>query len=431
MADATPTGPATAGGQRVCIVAHSHPDFTKGGGEMAAYRQFTAMRAAGREAIFVGACDVGTQYAASRPIEMIMPQGEDEFVFFFPGMTEDRLAWDDAYQRRMLVEFLAGLDCDVFHFHHYWRIGVDLISDLMDARPDATFVMTLHEMLAICLHHGQMIKTRSRELCRREAPLNCLACYPDQTLERFAFRKATLLSVLRRFDHVIYPSEFIRERYQAWGLDTRSSVLENYLGDQLMALPREPGDAERLAPRFGFFGQPTPFKGLDILLRALPLALRDDPALTVTVFGAEREDVLRLFPALEPVLDAAGSSLSFAGRYDPADAVDLMRSVGWVVVPSIWWENSPVVIQEAKRAGTPLIVSDIGGMAEKTAPGVDGLHFKRGSPVDLARALLDAANPARRAAFGASVRDSIGRDEFLAGLDDAFGARAALAVAAE
>jgi glycosyltransferase involved in cell wall biosynthesis len=431
MADATPIGSTGPHGQRVCILAHSHPDFTKGGGEMAAYRQFTAMRAAGRDAIFVGACEVGTHYAASRPIEMIMPQGEDEFVFFFPGMTEDRLAWDDAYQRRMLVEFLAGLDCDVFHFHHYWRIGVDLISDLMDARPDATFVMTLHEMLAICLHHGQMIKTRSRELCRREAPLNCLACYPDQTLERFAFRKATLLTVLRRFDHVIYPSEFIRDRYQAWGLGTRASVLENYLGDQLMALPREPGDAERLAPRFGFFGQPTAFKGLDILLRALPLALRDDPALTVTVFGAEREDVLRLFPALEPVLDASGSSLSFAGRYDPADAVDLMRSVGWVVVPSIWWENSPVVIQEAKRAGTPLIVSDIGGMAEKTAPGVDGLHFKRGSPVDLARALLDAANPARRASFGASVRDSIGRDEFLDGLDHAFGARAALAAAAE
>jgi glycosyltransferase involved in cell wall biosynthesis len=237
--------------------------------------------------------------------------------------------------------------------------------------------------------------------------------------------------VLRRFDHVIYPSDFVRERYQAWGLGTPCSVVENYLGDDLMALPREPGDAERLAARFGFFGQPTPFKGLDVLLRALPLALREDPGITVTVFGAEREDVLRLFPALEPAIEAAGQSLSFAGRYDSHDAVDLMRSVGWVVVPSIWWENSPVVIQESKRAGTPLIVSDIGGMAEKTAPGVDGLHFKRGSPVDLARVMLDAAHPARRAALGATLGDAIGREEFLAALDAAFGARRALAAAAE
>lgn len=416
-------------GRSVCILAHSHPDFSKGGGEMAAYRQFHAMRAAGRSAVFVGACDVGTQYAANRPIEQIIAHGQDDYVFSFAGMAEDRLGWDDPYQRRVLVEFLAGLGSDVYHFHHYWRLGVDMIHDLMEARPDATFVITLHEMLAICLHHGQMIKTRSRELCRRESPLNCLACFPDQTLERFAFRKATLLSVLRRFDHVIYPSAFLRGRYEAWGLASRpASVLENYLGDELMAVPRVPADAARMAPRFGFFGQPTPFKGLDILLRALPLALRDNPGITVTVFGAERDDVLRLFPVLEPVIEAVGQNLSFAGRYDPMDAVELMRSVGWVVVPSIWWENSPVVIQEAKRAGTPLIVADIGGMAEKTEPDVDGMHFKRASPVDLARALLDAADPARRAAFGASVRDSIGRDEFLAGLDAAFAPRAAPAL---
>ncbi|HEV7266663.1 MAG TPA: glycosyltransferase [Falsiroseomonas sp.] len=419
-----------AADRSVCILAHSHPDFSNGGGEMAAHRQFHAMRAAGRPAVFIGACDVGTQYAAQRPIEQIIEHGEDDYVFAFAGMAEDRLGWEDPYQRRTLVEFLAGLRSDVYHFHHYWRLGVDLIHDLMEARPDATFVMTLHEMLAICLHHGQMIKTRSRELCRRESPLSCLACFPDQTLERFAFRKATLLTIMRRFDHLIYPSEFVRARYEAWGLKRRpSSVLENYLGDELMTTPRLQGDAERMAARFGFFGQPTPFKGLDILLRALPLALREDPSITVTVFGAEREDVLRFFPVLEPVIEASGQNLSFAGRYDPLDAVELMRSVGWAVVPSIWWENSPVVIQEARRAGTPLIVADIGGMAEKVEAGVDGMHFKRGSPVDLARAMLDAAHPARRAAYGATVRDVIGLEEFLAGLDRAFAPRGTAAVA--
>ena len=173
---------------------------------MAAHRQFEAMRAAGRRVTYVGACEVGTQYAAQRPIETVMPHGAGEYVFAFQGMAEDRLGWDDPYQRRVLVEFLAGLGADVYHFHHYWRLGVDLIHDLMEARPDARFVMTLHEMLAICIRDGQMLKARSRELCRQESPLNCLACFPDQTLERLAFRKATLLTVLRRFDHLVYPS---------------------------------------------------------------------------------------------------------------------------------------------------------------------------------------------------------------------------------
>ncbi|OYW08431.1 MAG: hypothetical protein B7Z53_04750, partial [Rhodospirillales bacterium 12-71-4] len=278
----------TRGG--VCIVVHSHPDFSKGGGELAAWRQFEAMRAAGRRVTFVGACEVGSLYAETRPMETVVPFGADEYVFSFAGMTEDRLAWEDPFRRDTLVQFLAGLDCEVYHFHHYWRLGVDLIDALMEARPDARFVLTLHEMLAICLHHGQMVKTRSRELCRRESPLRCLACFPDQTLERFAYRKATLMAVLSRFDSVIHPSDFIRDRYRDWGLTTpRDPVIENYLGDAMLAQPRIPGDPAAMASRFGFFGQPTSFKGLDVLLRALPMALRGNPDIVLTIFGAERE----------------------------------------------------------------------------------------------------------------------------------------------
>jgi glycosyltransferase involved in cell wall biosynthesis len=406
--------------QAVCIIAHSHPDFSKGGGELAAHRQFVSMREAGRPVLYVGASEVGTAYAATRRIETVLEHAPGEWVYSFAGMAEDRLAWADPGEMGEVLDFLAGLEVGVFHFHHYWRIGLDLIVELMERRPDATFVITLHEMLAICMHHGQMIRTRSRELCRRDSPLRCLQCFPDTTLERYAFRKATFLSVLSRFDHVIYPSEFIAGRYRDWGLATpRASVLENYLGDDLLALPRAPGGGASAAS-FGFFGQPTAFKGLDVLLRALPLALRGNEAVTLTIYGAERADVLRFFPDLEKLVDDAEENLSFAGRYDPTDAVELMRSVGWIVVPSIWWENSPVVIQEARRAGTPLIVSDIGGMAEKVLDGVDGLHFKRGSPVDLARAMLEAADPTLRLRMGGTLRDVIGRAEFLEGLDAAF-----------
>lgn len=416
----------------VCIVAHSHPAFSKGGGELAAHREAEALRAAGRRAIFVAASEVGTAYAAQRPIDTVMPFGPDEFVYSFAGMSRDLLGWDDDWQRRQVVDFLAGLDVGTYHLHHYWRVGLDLVAELMAARPDAVFVMTLHEMLAICIRDGQMLKTRGRELCRQESPLECIACFPQETLERLAFRKATMLSVLRRFDHLVYPSAFIRDRYEAWGLKGRpGSVVENFLGDAAMATPRLAGDAAVLAPRFGYFGTATPYKGLDILLRALPLALRADPAVTLTIFGAEAADTLKMFPDLAGVIEQAGPALTFAGRYDSADAIALMRDVGWVVVPSIWWENSPVVIQEAKRAGTPLIVADIGGMAEKVTPGVDGLHFRRGSPVDLARAMTEAAVPARRAALAASLGDTPGRSEFLAALDRAFAGREPASRAAE
>ena len=68
-----------------------------------------------------------------------------------------------------------------------------------------------------------------------------------------------------------------------------------------------------------------------------------------------------------------------------------MADVDWVVVPSIWWENSPLVIQEAFLHGRPVICSDIGGMAEKVTDGVNGLHFRVGDPEDLARVIAQAA----------------------------------------
>ena len=67
-----------------------------------------------------------------------------------------------------------------------------------------------------------------------------------------------------------------------------------------------------------------------------------------------------------------------------------------VVVPSLWYENSPLVILEARAVGTPLLVSDQGGMAELVEVGRTGWHFKMGDVGDLARMLGElCAEPAR------------------------------------
>jgi glycosyltransferase involved in cell wall biosynthesis len=79
------------------------------------------------------------------------------------------------------------------------------------------------------------------------------------------------------------------------------------------------------------------------------------------------------------------------GRYNPGEIETLMGRVDWVVVPSIWWENSPLVIQEAFLYRRPVICGDIGGMAEKVTHGVNGLHFRTGDPTSLAETILVAA----------------------------------------
>ena len=69
-----------------------------------------------------------------------------------------------------------------------------------------------------------------------------------------------------------------------------------------------------------------------------------------------------------------------------------MRSIDWTIIPSIWWENSPIVIQESFFHGRPMICSNIGGMAEKITDGVDGLHFRVGSSEDLVDRMIGGAH---------------------------------------
>ncbi|MEA2788051.1 MAG: hypothetical protein QOG73_457, partial [Acetobacteraceae bacterium] len=57
---------------------------------------------------------------------------------------------------------------------------------------------------------------------------------------------------------------------------------------------------------------------------------------------------------------------------------------------SVWWENAPLVIQEAFAHGRPVICSNVGGMAEAVGNGTDGLHFSRGDARSLAQTMQKA-----------------------------------------
>src|SRR5947208_14968485 len=62
-------------------------------------------------------------------------------------------------------------------------------------------------------------------------------------------------------------------------------------------------------------------------------------------------------------------------------------SIDVLVVPSIWPENSPLVIQEAFLAGAPVVASRIGGIPDAVDEGRNGLLFRAGDSQDLARTL--------------------------------------------
>ena len=114
----------------------------------------------------------------------------------------------------------------------------------------------------------------------------------------------------------------------------------------------------------------------------------------LSVHGANLELQPEDFRAeFRELLEETQATVSFEGEFNHDDLPALMADADWVIVPSIWWENSPLVIQEAFQHGRPVIASDIGGMAEKVHDGVSGLHFKAGDAASLAETMQPARSP--------------------------------------
>jgi len=201
----------------------------------------------------------------------------------------------------------------------------------------------------------------------------------------------------------VAPSHFLAQRYIDWGIPReRISIIENVSRAAVSSRPRpRHGERPSGALRVGFFGQISMLKGIQVVIEAAAILQAEERSDIVLVIHGDHSNQPESFRAgFLSQVDAFGANIGFEGAYANGDVDMLMAEVDVVLVPSVWWENSPVVIQEAFRNGRPVICSDIGGMAEKVTHGETGLHFKAGSARALAGVLKAlVADPARLAAL--------------------------------
>ncbi|MCC6468568.1 MAG: glycosyltransferase family 4 protein [Alphaproteobacteria bacterium] len=394
------TAAPTAAPMRVLVISHGHPAYSIGGGELAAYNLFRGLDSdPGVEAQFLARVGPPLKAHADTPF-MSLRQNARETLFFSDSYDHFRMSNRDiAALERHFAAFLQALKPDIVHFHHFLGLGLECLRVVRQVCPGARIVVTLHEFLAICFNHGQMIKTGKPTPCHRATPADCAMCYPEISPARFFKREMFIKSHFDLVDAFVSPSRFLADRFVEWGLAReRMRVVENGLDIPETAPPRPLAKPARGAAagrrgRFAFFGQLNPFKGIDVLLDAvgrIPAAQWGDDA-GLIVFGGNLEHQPEPFrERFQRLMGQAEGRVRFYGSYRPPELATLMREVDWVVVPSVWWENSPLVIQEAFAHGRPVICSDIGGMAEKVRDGVDGLHFRAGSAESLADRLVAA-----------------------------------------
>jgi glycosyltransferase involved in cell wall biosynthesis len=198
-------------------------------------------------------------------------------------------------------------------------------------------------------------------------------------------RKQTLQDTLALADRILTHSDIVQTMVSR-NINVRIDVLRN--GQSLPWMGEPYQKAVSNACRFGYIGQIEKIKGVHILIAAFQQAAFGEQA-CLEIWG----DLNRNPAYVQTLVDLreGNPSIHLRGRFNRDELAGVLSEIDVLVVPSIWYENSPLVIQEAFAANIPVITSNLGGMAEAVTHEVNGLLFERGDAADLARQMKRVA----------------------------------------
>jgi len=295
--------------------------------------------------------------------------------------TESVLAWAQAFEHSLIragLRLVSGWRPDVIHAHD-WLV--------------AQTARTLHEVTGSPI----VATVHATEHGRQQGWLTESTPRAIHSVERWLCRDAAAVITCSRF-----MAAEVSRLFQLDPAEVR--VIGNGAGSASTAGSRPEvetaaaGRASRGQPLLVFAGRLVHEKGLQELIKALPLLREELPGLRLVVAGAG--------PQLADQQDRAarygvGELIDWAGFLDAAALAGLLAAADLVVVPSLY-EPFGMVALEAQLTGAPVAVSDTGGLAELVQPGVTGLRFAPENPAAIAAAVrevvADPEGTRRRAA---------------------------------
>jgi glycosyltransferase involved in cell wall biosynthesis len=193
-------------------------------------------------------------------------------------------------------------------------------------------------------------------------------------------RKQVMAEQLRRADIILAPSHFIGSIHSAV-VDNLPMRLQPH-GHDLDWLASYESRSPDGQLHFCYMGQIVHDKGVHVLVEAF-LRLHAGPGVALDLWGSLENNSAYVEHIRELV--ARSNKIHLNGRFPRSQLADVLSQADVIIVPSVWYENHPLVIQEAFAAKIPVITSNLGGMAEFVKHGINGLLFERGNVNNLAQ----------------------------------------------
>ena len=385
---------------RILLVIHGYPMRYNAGSEV--YTQNLAQGLANTHEVRVFSRQDDPFLHAYDTVDEVDP-GDPRVVLRVINNPSSR----DRYRHDEIDHAFAALldefQPDIVHVNHVSHLSTSMLKAVKTR--NLPLVYTLHDFWLMC-PRGQFIqRTESNEgdpfpVCDGQDDRKCAdRCYgiyysgaaehrqadSDRWTAWVGERMLHVREMAGFADRFIAPSRHLMARYETdFGLPPDKMVYLDY-GFDLDRL----GGRQRLPEDpfvFGYIGTHIPAKGIHLLLQAFA-RVEGDPILRL--WGRPRSpftDSLRSMALSLP--NGAAERIHWLGEYEnPRIIGDVLNRADAIVVPSIWDENSPLVIHEAQQARLPVITSNAGGMAEYVRHGINGLLFDHRSVSSLADAM--------------------------------------------
>ena len=230
--------------------------------------------------------------------------------------------------------------------------------------------------------------------------------------------------IFRTYDVICAVSNYIRQQIiRKFNVDlTRIKVLHNAVDSDLFKFDeiRAKMIREKLGiqnePLLLYVGRIIPEKGLDKLIKIMPLILSEFPTAKLIIagpkgyFSGERSQYFSYISHLIKSLKIE-SSIIYLGSLPIHELIGAYSAADVCIVPSIWNEPFGLVVLEAMACSKPVVAFNVGGIPEIISDGIDGFLVARGDEEELASKILFLLeHPEVRIEMGRNARKKVEKE---------------------
>ncbi len=298
----------------------------------------------------------------------------------------------DGYRHQQIdnnfSKLISKIKPDIAHIGHLNHLSTGIIDELNKQK--IPIIFTLHDFWLMC-PRGQFLtrsigKKNNFQLCNKQENEKCATnCYEvyfsgidknrKQEIESWSNwthqRMAETKSIIDKVDLFIAPSNYLRDRFITdFKVDKNKIIYLDYGFPTEYLTPTEK-QKDNSNFNFGYIGTHIPAKGINQLIEAISQI--EEPTI-LKIYGRNNGQSTK---ALQTMASLSKNKIEFVGEYINKNlANEVFSKIDCIVVPSIWGENSPLVIHEAQSCKIPVITADFGGMKEYVQHKINGLLFE-------------------------------------------------------